>query len=512
MASPTSTPTKDYPPNTPDRPAPLSVRSRHSGKSSKTPSTGYRSVSAPTTQNNRTDTTPLPRNTHILEDTASHPLLGSPSPLSMDFSDHVDADDVFGMYEREAPRNAEPVSPVHVFDESRLRTLNQLQGTAEVSYQYQQRIYELSRSELSSRTSDEAADGLRLLHIDEEVAETTLTQHTQSLENDNLGTAHGHQAGPVEDSAISDDDSSHHADNYASSNAASDPFEYDQGTSRRRDTELPRLKLKGRRPNTETDSYLRPLPLRSLKSREADRAPGPSPRSPPLPLRNQESKTHLTSPTIPNSPSRIPRLKAAGNMVRGHRPTKLTVPSFRTPLCSNRHAWGNTPHQQSPLSCTQVARRSPQPGQTSVRTPIAEFSAPSVDEPANRTSISGMLNKFPTPPAQSAVVNSAENIAPISLVAKACRTSTMTPATLRELLEKTRAHGVTFPVMDWASMSAPERSWRENNGMLLVSIYGRQDTELSDEDVAYVDSIAKQLATEEGKWLFDIFTDEAEIF
>ena len=83
---------------------------------------------------------------------------------------------------------------------------------------------------------------------------------------------------------------------------------------------------------------------------------------------------------------------------------------------------------------------------------------------------------------------------------------------MQELLETTRAHGETLTVLDWTSMSAPERSWRENNEMLLIVIYGRQDTELSDEDVANVDAVAQHLALERGRWMLDVFRKEAPIF
>jgi hypothetical protein len=83
---------------------------------------------------------------------------------------------------------------------------------------------------------------------------------------------------------------------------------------------------------------------------------------------------------------------------------------------------------------------------------------------------------------------------------------------IQEMLEKTRARGETLPVMNWTSMSAPERSWRENNEMLLIVIYGRQDTKLSDEDVANVDAIAQHMGLERGRWLMDVFRREAPIF
>lgn len=571
-ASPASTPTKDSPPNTPDRPAPLTFKSRHSNKSSKAPSTGSRSVSAPITRNKRPEPTLFPRNSHILEETTSHPLLASPTPLSIEFSGRVEADDVFGIPESEAPRNAEPVSPIHVFDESRLRALNQLQGTADVSHQYQQRIYELSRSEISSTTSDEAADGLRLLNIDEAVAETTLTQLSRIQKSDILDTTHGHQAGFICDSVISDNNSNRHTTTYASSNAASDPFEYDKGTFRR-GFGLPRFKFKGHKPNYSADPLLRPLPQRGYKSTEtgrltssspylrplplrkyqSDRSQPPSPSlrpltlrdneseeqilpfgSPrsilernnqsnetlsastpirrPLPLRTYGSKASLSFSPTPSSSSRIPRLKMTGTMMRNHRPTRLAMPALQTPTRPSRNVSAHAAHQDSPLSRTQLYTASPYRSQDPVRTPTAKTSTQALDEAADRQSISLMLDHFPTPPTQSPAITSAESTTPISALANACRSSTTTPSMIQEMLETTRAHGEALPITTLTSMSAPERSWRENNEMLLIVVYGRQDTELSDGDVANVDTIVQHMGLERGRWLMDVFRKEAPIF
>lgn len=193
-------------------------------------------------------------------------------------------------------------------------------------------------------------------------------------------------------------------------------------------------------------------------------------------------------------------------MVREHRPTRLAVP-----LRIDR-SLDLSPRRESPLSRSQLSRGSPKSSQLTIRGAILEHSAPCEDESSNRDSISEMLEDFPTPPVQTPLATSAENTTPISSLAKACRSSTTTPATIRKMVEETRTHGEMLPVMDWAGMSAPERSWREDNEVLLVAIYGRQDTELSDEDVACVDAIARSLRNEEAQWLMRIFKDEAEIF
>jgi len=44
------------------------------------------------------------------------------------------------------------------------------------------------------------------------------------------------------------------------------------------------------------------------------------------------------------------------------------------------------------------------------------------------------------------------------------------------------------------SLPSFERAWRNVNEQLLVAIYGRNDVELTDADVTFVDRIAKELS------------------
>jgi hypothetical protein len=112
--SPVSSPSKDYPPNSksldaslksprltasaPDRPQPLSVKSRHSEKGVFTPQTpgpAQRSVSLPAVTNR--DPIVSPRTTLLFEDSASYPLLAQSTRLSTVPSNFADPDDVFGI-------------------------------------------------------------------------------------------------------------------------------------------------------------------------------------------------------------------------------------------------------------------------------------------------------------------------------------------------------------------------------------------------------------------------------
>jgi hypothetical protein len=94
---------KDYPPNTPDRPAPLSLRSLSFTYSQLTPipSMFPRSVSSAARNARIRNLTPLhlPRSSAIFEDTASHPLLSAPAADTR-------TEDIFGSVSDDGPLTA----------------------------------------------------------------------------------------------------------------------------------------------------------------------------------------------------------------------------------------------------------------------------------------------------------------------------------------------------------------------------------------------------------------------
>jgi hypothetical protein len=133
-----------------------------------------------------------------------------------------------------------------------------------------------------------------------------------------------------------------------------------------------------------------------------------------------------------------------------------------------------------------------------------------------------LLSSFPVPPMQNPVGTlpmlvtratlSSDSAAPVSALLESCRSSRGSGAAIKRILEQTRARGDALPVIEWKSISAFERSWRELNEELLVAIYGRQDTWLSAADVAYVDCIGKEFRARPGHWVLQCFREEAEVF
>lgn len=67
--------------------------------------------------------------------------------------------------------------------------------------------------------------------------------------------------------------------------------------------------------------------------------------------------------------------------------------------------------------------------------------------------------------------------------------------------------------VDWAQLSTFERTWRELNAQLLVSLYGAKDVKLSVEDIDFVDGISSRLRagaspSNGGDWTRGIFLGE----
>jgi hypothetical protein len=69
----------------------------------------------------------------------------------------------------------------------------------------------------------------------------------------------------------------------------------------------------------------------------------------------------------------------------------------------------------------------------------------------------------------------------------------VTEAYIREALKRTRDRGAQLPIVDWQSLSSFEVAWRNANEQLLVAIYGQYDVTLTSADVTFVDRIANEM-------------------
>lgn len=82
------------------------------------------------------------------------------------------------------------------------------------------------------------------------------------------------------------------------------------------------------------------------------------------------------------------------------------------------------------------------------------------------------------------------------------------------VLQRTRVRGEGLRTVDWNMLTSFERAWREMNRFLLETIYGRNDVVLDEVDVTYIDRISQELRNESNSfesnvWVRRIFDDNA---
>ncbi|KAH7086009.1 hypothetical protein BKA63DRAFT_30819 [Paraphoma chrysanthemicola] len=455
--SPASTPTRDYPPNTPDRPAPLSIRSRTSNN---TPTAGCRSVSLPVTCGRF----------------------------------EVGTDDVFGI----SHTSASSLQSTLVGEDTQasltvtntISVISQAQDDIDATKDddtYSSEWFATSSSRSSLETaSNESFHGSQTLYSYSPVTPASPTSEPQATIQDARQPADIHA----------------------------------------------RLRIRVPSPLTNAPRFHRPLPLR-----------------------NYESEAHLYPTSQAQGMSDHNRAISAGSMLHNSRPSSSSSrDARRRPLpmqLANIHV---------PPSLTRDAQHiSPAQPHTAIRhshsfsadesTGIEESaenerpveaedqddrSSTSTYETYQSTSLSEALTlaDFPIPPMQNPVgqlpmttirvltrLDAAVNTGDINTssttaaLATAYRTVAADIARLRDLLGQTRARGETLESVDWQTLSPFERAWREVNEDLLISIYGRQDTELTALDVEYVDLIARELReSASARWVHEVFCEEVEIF
>ncbi|KAJ4292625.1 hypothetical protein N0V90_009288 [Kalmusia sp. IMI 367209] len=111
------------------------------------------------------------------------------------------------------------------------------------------------------------------------------------------------------------------------------------------------------------------------------------------------------------------------------------------------------------------------------------------------------LVQFPTVPSSNAQPS------PTTL-ADAYRS--ITGAVIRQSLQRTRARGMHLPILELDTLSSSSLAWRTTNEELLVGIYGRDDVELTMADVRFVNRIGRELREGVGQvqgyeWVGELF-------
>ncbi|KAF1939021.1 hypothetical protein EJ02DRAFT_514147 [Clathrospora elynae] len=474
---------RNYPPNTPDRPAPLSLRSPSSTSSSLMPTpTGFsRSVSSSARNRHMANLTPLhlPRTSVVLQDTASNPLLSRSARDKTTTDRERGTDDVFGIMGEGRVREDGPLTATRVGYGERYAS-----GSA-----YNEKNpgpYELDEEDASSDASYDT-DELQNVESGESDNESIAEQHAvrkNSFDALESYTGSSDDLSLLETSSDVSDDDGHVRAQYAYYEASS------------------------------TTGFRIPIPTPELPRHHSDRqARHQTPQSPmanvtsfhrPLPLRSYESEAHLYPTSRAQGASSHNRANSATeSIMQSSRPV-----SYATDPVHNQ-ATALTPRSSSlapalvPVSDRSYTAARHVSNDVGYALPdfslalrrfeeLGSLAESRTQEHLRSSSITSMLATFPEPP------SAAHGSAPIL------------HEQVTNLPQQSHPHVPSVPTVDWDTLSPFERAWRELNTQLLVSIYRTRDVQLNAEEVGFVDEISRRLRhdvapSSAGDWARGIF-------
>lgn len=216
----------------------------------------------------------------------------------------------------------------------------------------------------------------------------------------------------------------------------------------------------------------------------------------PLPLRAYESEATM-----------FPTAGAQANLGRNRSKSVTSI------INSARAATESMQHPPLPSS-SQLGSSIQHTGHASPRrgsshTKISEQVNQYRGSHSQRSSNGSTLASFPIPPMENPVgqlpmivsraATSSQALLPASSQHPAGSPSledtyrAITQVNMTAVLQRTRARGEQLRIVDWGNMSSFEQAWRNVNGVLLVTIFGRQDVLLDESDVCYIDCVAREL-------------------
>lgn len=240
----------------------------------------------------------------------------------------------------------------------------------------------------------------------------------------------------------------------------------------------------------------------------------------PLPLRSYESEaTMFPTASAQANPDRH-RAKSVTSIIASTRSTTEAMPlPLPPPLSGASHAHDNPidsykrdyVRDESHTKISEhiercVARISQRSSSAST---LAAFPIPSMENPVGELPM--LVSRATSPPQALHAAHSQRQVASASLEETY---RAITKVHMTELLQRTRARGEQLQIIEWDKLSSFERAWREMNELLLVTIYGRKDVALSDNDVEYIDCITSELRSNSDEssiddWVRRIFDGEA---
>ncbi|KAF2677077.1 hypothetical protein K458DRAFT_396336 [Lentithecium fluviatile CBS 122367] len=449
---------REYPPDTPDRPAPLNIRSRG-------PDSG--SDSGPLTAIHRSFSTP------VRDQTVPH-FACSPT-VSMDSSVHGRRNTSVGEARPASSVYSNPDEKEEPFDIPK-RVSGRITSSTETlrhgDYDDLQPRYELEPHEMSESVSNspmapstypssefagrgEPDTGSVFGGTGTETSMMNNNGFVENLENQ-PGADDEHDAERDQMDEDGKDDESQLG--YALTNprsgirsviskpAPTPSQRREKGQARRR-AQLPVVGV--------MNGFHRPLPLRTYES-EAFMFPT---------ARGQSGATHTRANSLTTSLS------------RGRRPLDSDMDGMEGMDESKRRVIVK--------AMENLVLGAGRPSNPLVKNSPDEHSPTTTHVPSRRESTESLdlLVQFPEPPTSTAPTDEDLHTAYKSI----------TEAYMKRSLERTRARGALLSIVDADSISSFEAAWRTVNEQLLVAIYGRNDVALTLADIEFVDRIAKEL-------------------
>ena len=241
----------------------------------------------------------------------------------------------------------------------------------------------------------------------------------------------------------------------------------------------------------------------------------------PLPLRSYESEATMFPTAGAQANSGRNRAKSVTSMIASRRPGM--VPH-------------HMPHQLSPAPGsgrtynTSVRNKKQEYESDDSYTKMSEQIVRHMTSLSQRSSSASTLAAFPIPPMENPVGELPMLVSRATSSPQALRmTSSQHPVSAASIedtyraivkvnlsaqLQRTRAKGERLQAVEWDKLTSFERAWREINDVLLVTIYGRADVVLDESDISYVDCVAKELRNASGgdpadNWIRRLFETDA---
>ncbi|KAJ4991013.1 hypothetical protein SVAN01_03584 [Stagonosporopsis vannaccii] len=471
----------NYPPNSPDRPAPLSVKSRSSQISSSTPMRREtsRSVSTPVRMRTKEDPTPLPEK-------PLDPLAGSTRTLHFSHASATAeySGNIFGDLQCKPTINANLFTAQLDHNGDRRHGDPKKYTQNEFANLPQLGQCQLDASDVTSSSSCETC--CSIIRKGQECASESATYEGGIIGDDTFDSLAPYVAAEDEDE-----------DECSSLESAKTNNSEERQTLCYFAPEAPLSRSKTVAPGPGPTSS-----KRRAASRSHCKSQGRSLNSPmvsfhqSLPLRNYESEVTMVLAADAKAYSGRNKTKSVTSIINSTQGTTKTMQY--PPLSALSRVHSGIHHTEQKISHRDSSNNK-----------ISEHIDQHLTLPSRSLSDASTLASFPIPPmgnpvgelpmlvsratTSSSALQSAssQRLAGVASLEEMYRA--ITKVNMTAVLQRTRARGEQLQLVNWDDLSSFEQAWRKVNEVLLVTIYGRQDVFLDASDVSYIDCVAREL-------------------